>query len=389
MPGRGGAEQARLARDGRDLLAAVQRHHPSIAEEVIRYPSVGSWAQRTLHALRGGPGRPGAEPAGLCAAAAVAAFRAGFEAEVEVLPIDGAVVLPSLGTALVDAKSVRVRISAAAAEIRWPHGRVTIPHDPHQDALGWLGLRSIRAGRLRVVIDDLDPFRMPAVNGLAPRLDARQATEWQAALQRGWRLLRAHHPDVAAQMAATITVIVPLSRPAQGQISSSTPETFGAIALSEPPDPHTCAVTFAHELQHVKLSALLDVVSLVRPDDGRQYYAPWRTDPRPIGGLLQGAYAYLGVGAFWLRERQLTAGATRARADREFALWRAGVARAIHTLQSSGQLTPVGWTFVQGMAETVRNWHKEPVPEPARLTARREAERHLARWEAANGPVPA
>jgi hypothetical protein len=40
------------------------------------------------------------------------------------------------------------------------------------------------------------------------------------------------------------------------------------------------------------------------PDDGHRYYVPWRDDPRPISGLLQGAYAYLGVTGFWRTRRQ-------------------------------------------------------------------------------------
>jgi len=36
-----------------------------------------------------------------------------------------------------------------------------------------------------------------------------------------------------------------------------------------------------HEFQHSKL------------------WAPWRTDPRPLGGLLQGVYAFLGVADTW------------------------------------------------------------------------------------------
>ena len=107
------------------------------------------------------------------------------------------------------------------------------------------------------------------------------------------------------------------------------------MAMSEPPDPDTCASTLTHEVQHLKLCAVLDIVRLTRPDDGSRYYAPWRTDPRPIAGLLQGAYAYLGVTEFWRRQRQLATGAAELRADGEFALWRAGTARVIDTLLSS------------------------------------------------------
>lgn len=382
----------RLARDGCDLLVAVQHYRPGIVDEVIRYPSVGAWAQRTLRFLHGDGARyddgtlPGAEPARLSVVAAAAAIRAGLAAEIEVQPAGGGVVLPSLGAVLVDASSAVVRSGGDAAEIRWPGGRVAIPEETHRDASSWLGLRRFQAGAFRTVIDDLDPFRMPAVNDLAPRLGTREAARWERGLTEGWQVLATDHPDIAAEAAAAITVIVPRTRPRHGLVSSSTPETFGAIALSEPPDPYSCAVTLTHEVQHLKLCALLDIVTLVQPDNGRRVYAPWRPDPRPISGLLQGAYAYLGVVRFWQRQRQLASGAVRARADREFARWRAGVAQALDTLQASSQLTPAGRDFVLGMAKTAAAWRDERVPRQAGLIARRQAESHRARWEAANRP---
>jgi uncharacterized protein len=129
---------------------------------------------------------------------------------------------------------------------------------------------------------------MPAVTGLAPRLSAREARDWQRAVHEGWYVLAAGHPARAAEVAAAVSVIVPLSRSPQGQLSSSSPEAFGAVAMSEPPDPDTCASTFTLEVQHLKLCAVLDFVSLTRPDDGRRYYAPWRTDPRPSPDCSRG-----------------------------------------------------------------------------------------------------
>lgn len=385
-----GADQARFTRNGRDVLDAVEHRDPHIAARTIGYPAVGAWALRTVRALRGeagAPGTPGAYPAMLAAVAAAAAVRSGLDVEVPVSPDAGVVCLPSLGVVAVEADIATVHSSGGHAEIRWARGRVDIPSDPQRDAPGWRGIRRVRTGNFHVVIDDLDPFRMPAVPGLAPRLSAREANEWTTMIGDGWDLLAADHPDVAAEVAAAISVVVPLSGSAHGQLSSSSQDTFGAIAMSQPPDPHTCAVTLSHEVQHLKLGALLDIVDLTLPDDGRRYYAPWRADPRPVSGLLQGAYAYLGVTSFWRTRCRLARGPDRLRADSQFALWRAGTARVIETLLSSALLTADGLDFVQHMSKTVARWRSEPVSARARAFARRESTRHLAQWELDNGPV--
>ena len=132
-----GDTQARLAREGYDLLAAVQNHDPLAAEATIRYPSIGAWAQRTLRALQENVDEPGARQAGLCAAAAAAAVRAGMASEIEVSPIAGTVVLPSLGAAVVTGSTAIVRSAVGAADVRsatWP-GR-----DPAGSASRWARL---------------------------------------------------------------------------------------------------------------------------------------------------------------------------------------------------------------------------------------------------------
>jgi uncharacterized protein len=375
-----GSDQYRLARQGFDLLTAAQGADRGAAETVIRHPSVGVWARRTLWPYRGGPVTPGAEPGGLRAIAAAAAIRAGLPAEVEVTVAGGKVMLPSLGAAEVSGHTVVVRSAKGHAEV----GPVEVPANPHQDAPGWHGLRLIRVGPLSVLIDDLDPFRMPDVPDLAPRQSPAQ--EWEAAFEQAWPLLERIHPVTAAEIAAAVSVVVPRAGPAAGVVSSSTPEAFGAVAMSFPPDPVICAETLAHEIQHVKLGALMGIVTLAEPDDGRRYYAPWRDDPRPLGGLLQGAYAYLGVSGFWRRQRRFAGGPLEPEA--EFARWREAAAGAVETLRSSGQLTPAGLDFVSGMAGTLAAWREEPVPAHAQNEARRAAEAHRARWQSVNGPLP-
>ena len=367
----------RFALRGYELLAEAQRHNSDATEIVVRHPSVGAWALRTL---RGDQSVPGAKPGGLAAVAAAAAIRAGLSAEIEVQVTDGAVILPSLGAAAANGHTAVIQTSPA--EVRSQCLRVTVG----DDAPGWQGLRRVRAGSLDLFIDDLDPFRMPTAADLAPRLTAAEIAEWSNLLYDACSLFDA---DAIGEIAATVRVIVPCATPPGALVSSSASENFGAVAMSRQPDPYTCAATLVHEVQHLKLSALLDLVPLTMPDDGRRYYAPWRADPRPVSGLLQGAYAFMGVAGFWRRQRYITAIAeVRGRADAEFARWRAGAAQVVRTLRSSGRLTPAGRDFVREMAVVLDAWEREPVPDEALAQARRQADAHLARWQADNGITP-
>ena len=381
---------------GYQLLAQVQRQDPAAAAEVIGYPSVGAWA---LHVIRSstaaaagtaaadtasvaGVSLPGVRPSGLATIAAAAAIRAGLDAEIEVPVLGAGVLLPSLGTA--EAAGGTAIVAAKEAEVRSENLRVRVqPGEP-----GWRELRRATAGPLSVLVDDLDPFRMPTPDGgPTGRLTPSQLTELRDTLSAAWPVLS---PARAAEIAAIVRVIVPYRPPESGNfhISVSSPQVFGTIAMSRQPDKYTCAETLVHETQHLKLSALLDLVTLMRPDDGQRYYAPWRPDPRPASGLLQGAYAFLGVSGFWREQRQeAPEPGVRRRAEAEFARWRDGAAAVVATLLRSGQLRSAGETFVETMAEVLDGWRREPVPGDALAVARRESERHLVRWQATNGPA--
>jgi HEXXH motif-containing protein len=366
---------------GYQLLAQVQRRDPAAAAEVTGYPSVGAWA---LHVIRSSDASvasaalPGVRPSGLATIAAAAAIRAGLDAEIEVPVLGAGVLLPSLGTA--EAVGGTAVVAAKEAEVRSGDLRVRVrPGEP-----GWRELRRATAGPLSVLVDDLDPFRMPTPDGgPTGRLTPSQINELRATLRAAWPVLSSAS---AAEIAAIVRVIVPYRPPESGNFSISSPQVFGTVAMSRQPDKYICAETLVHETQHLKLGALLDLVTLTRPDDGQRYYAPWRPDPRPTSGLLQGTYAFLGVTGFWREQRQAAPEpGVRQQAHTEFARWRDGAATVAATLLRSGQLTSVGETFVETMAEVLDEWQREPVPGDALAVARRKSDRHLARWQANNG----
>ena len=178
-----------------------------------------------------------------------------------------------------------------------------------------------------------------------------------------------------------IRVLTPLSPPQGGQVSATSRDTFGAILLSRPVDATSLAVTMAHEIQHAKLSALLDLLPMTDGDGECRFYAPWRDDPRPASGLLQGAYAFLGVAGFWLRQSRLPGGEP---ALAEFARWLSAVRTVVDTLFASGELTAAGHAFVSGIDRTLGRWEAERVPDEAAAAARDANEEHRERWRERN-----
>ncbi len=373
---RSGHRHASRALAACELLDTAWQQDAAATEAVIRHPSVAVWARRTIEACEGGQAMPGADPAGLAAVAAAASIRAGLNVEIGIPVIDGIAVLPGLGAARAPGQRVLVRTTPGASKV----GEVSIPPDPGHDAPGWHGLRRIRAGALEVLLDDLDPFRAPDLPDLVPHGDS---AGWRDMLTGAWSVLTDGHPVAAAEIAAVVSTIVPRSHPPAGAVSSSSAEAFGAVTMSLPPDPVTCAELLVHEVRHLVLGAVLDLADLTRSDDGTLYYAPWRDDPRPVSGLLQGAYAFLGVAGFWRRQRLLE---TSGRGQVEFARWRSAVARAVRTLQASGRLTDTGMEFAAEMGRILDGWQHEAVPAAAAEQAFHEARAHLERWESAHGP---
>jgi uncharacterized protein len=108
------------------------------------------------------------------------------------------------------------------------------------------------------------------------------------------------------------------------------------------------ALLLMHEFQHVKLGAVLDLYDLFDPGDKRLYHAPWRMDPRPLEGLMQGTYAHLAVSEFW-RVRAGLGEYDQAEAAERHDHLREQAAAAIETLAGSGSLTPLGRYFVSKM----------------------------------------
>jgi HEXXH motif-containing protein len=262
---------------------------------------------------------------------------------------------------------------------------------------GWFPSRRLRGVVdgcvLDVSLEDADPFRDYGTLQVAESLGVGDLRRWQAALDDGWRILACHHPRRATAIAAGLTALVPLAGGASpdSHVSATSGDAFGAVALTTPPDGLTLAAALVHEFQHAKLYALLHLVRLVEveAEPGRMFYAPWRSDPRPPAGLLQGAYAFLGLVDFWHAQQSVGSSAARRRAAFEFARWRGAVDSVLDTLAGSGTLTAQGLRFVCGMRERLDDWLRVRLDGAVEAEARAAAASHLAEWRSRHlGPGP-
>ncbi|HEX3514601.1 MAG TPA: FxsB family cyclophane-forming radical SAM/SPASM peptide maturase [Trebonia sp.] len=381
------AVRDRLSAAWKVLAAADDDSHDAI-DTVLGHPYLRVWAVRCLDRL-GRPGGAGgaeqhdgaslaADLGHLAAIAAAVAIRGQARALLTVPVIGGAVHLPGLGRLAVgpgdealavlevDADWVRVRVGQDIWRLSRPRllAGEALAAEPCQaegvpDAAGrgvqpaWEPVRVLTAPGIRVVLEDTDPYRDCHQWPAAPRLSDEEFTEWQRGFALAWREIQTHHPAYAPALAAGLTTLMPMTAgPAGSDVSAAARHGFGAVGTALPGDPVTLALLLMHEFQHVKLGAVLDLYDLFDPDDKQLYHAPWRKDPRPLEGLLQGTYAHLAVSEFW-RVRAGLGECDQAEAAERYEHWRAHTAAAIETLANSDSLTPLGMRFADAMRTAI------------------------------------
>jgi uncharacterized protein len=373
------------------LLAKLDAGPATALDSVLAHPYLRAWAVPCLGQLRdlsdSYPAQPHAmsrltaDLGHLGAVASTAAMRAGMDTVTTVPVIAGAVHLPGLGRL----KIAREDREPATDQAERPPGRAmidlaggivtvrgdlgtwvldrsavlarapaSIPAGPAGPAAEWQPLRMLTAPGLSVALEDTDPYRDCHQWPAAPRLTAAEYEQWQHQLREAWQLIRRDYPEYEPAIAASLNVIMPLQRGTAGrEVSAAARDAFGAIGVARPADSATLALLIMHEFQHVKLGAILDGYDLCDPADRRLFHTPWRTDERPLEGLLQGTYAHLAVTDYWRQRQVTTTGAAAQEASRQFRRWQAHTRDAVATLTTSGSLTSLGEIFVEQMSRSI------------------------------------
>lgn len=377
--------------DAWELLARVQEKAPSALDLMLAHPYTGTWAGYTARLLRN-------RITGMCpmwmhvghlhALAAAAAIHAELDFHINIPLWNGGAMLPTLGLARLAADSpwsvAEVRSERNQVEVGNETTSVQLPPALAADTPGWWGIHrlTMRADEhvLSVYLDDLDPYRGLYEPVLPQRLDAAEVGAWRALLDEAWRLIVHHLPDIADALPAGLDSLVPRPAVPFRMTNASTGEAFGSAIISRPPDAASLAATLVHEFHHIRLGGLLHLTRLHEEDPCERFYTPWRNDPRPIGGVLQGVYAFFGVTAFWRALARTGTEAPDRRATFEFAYWREQTWRVLRVLRDDPGLTPAGRRFVDGIAERLGPWQDEPVPTDLGALVAAVAADHYAGW---------
>ncbi|MFG3292633.1 aKG-HExxH-type peptide beta-hydroxylase [Streptomyces sp. NPDC048179] len=382
------------------LLARLVRERDGRTGEETEEAEEAAAETAASDTAAGGTGHGGPPIRWFTALAAAAAVRAGLPGRVE-WPVDGdRVALPSLGrTRFPGARPgdrARLRVTAdgrslvtlADASGTDADGPVPVPARGYGGTGRWQGARLLDTldGGAPLLLDVLDQPYFPNAAPHPADLGAGETRHWETVAREACALLRADLPQAYAELAAGPLLLVPLVSRGPGQVSGSSAEAFGCVALSRPPTGTTFAVTLVHEMQHNKLAALLHLFDLLEPSDAERFYAPWRPDPRPLLGLFHGAYAHLGVARFWNARRESEPDpALRATAHVLFARWRLAAREATVTVLASNRLTALGERFAGQMLTTLDALCALPVPAAARHRAESAAHAHHTAWHTRNG----
>ncbi|MFI9385780.1 HEXXH motif domain-containing protein [Kutzneria sp. NPDC052558] len=365
-----------------DTLVDAEQADPGAVAEVLDRPEVQGWATDTLRRVATTKDREQLLPfAGQAqAVAAAAAIAAGIDCKLAIPAIAGMIALPGLGTVtLTSDDHAELAVISRRVFVRTVDGTVQLPETLTKDGPGWQAQQRVRcehAGKvLDVALDDSQPYRF---GGVRPprRLTPDQVEGWRQRLDRAWRLLATNHPDTADELAVGMSALVPRAAANRFRLASaSTADAFGTMEIGAVEDAATVASMLIHEFSHSKLNGVLTLVALDVEDRHETYYAPWRDDPRPLHGLLHGAYSFLAVTDFWRRERH-----SDPVRNLEFAVRRGQVVPALEAIAGSGLLTARGEFFVREMTSVADGWADGVVAPPVQRLADRVLADHRATW---------
>ncbi|RGA01404.1 FxsB family radical SAM/SPASM domain protein [Microbispora triticiradicis] len=238
------------------ILVDAERTDRAAVDDLLSHPYVHAWAARCAAA---GPALDPADAGHLAAVAAVAAVRTGLAVKVAVPAAGTFVHLPGLG---------RMRTGGQEhAEVEVHDGSFAVRVDGRwlsEDSPLWEPVRLIEAAGLRLLLDDVDPYRACHGPAVEDRLTDEAAAVWSEVTGAALASLPG---DRRAAMRTALRVLTPLADATAGASSRAA---YGALALPLGTDPGTAARLLVEHFHRAQLGALLDLLDLTGGDADRE-----------------------------------------------------------------------------------------------------------------------
>lgn len=216
-----------------------------------------------------------------------------------------------------------------------------------------------------VALDDRTAARHIIAPTPTGRLQGESLHTWRTHLTTAWDWVVRYHEKWAPGIRVGLDRIIQQDSPDPlRHVSSSSRDAFGVIGLSDTEDVRTLAVAMVHEVQHVKLGGLLEVLPVHHADDVPRHNVAWREVPRPFEAFLQGIIAFAAVAEFWRTEVLLAQAEGRQdpRADHEYFRWAPAVTASLSEASASGALEPAGEWLIEGLRSMADEWG-DPLPD--------------------------
>lgn len=284
----------------------------------------------------------------------------GLDLHVIVPPSEQPFTLPHLGLAVHPAGPLAASIQPdGGLGVGWDDGfAVTLPGRPTA-----LSLEpppdTVTAGRLRRLptwearaVEPATPDVRDAFRLFEPTMNPRDITTVLHAQSTAQQVLRLLWPEAADSVDNWLRGWMPLTS-RNGTRSHSSPRLPGVV-LTSATDPYQAADLLCHEVAHMRLSAVLAHDPLLDNGLATGYPSPWRSDSRPLLGLLLGVHAFLDVCGFHRRVIDSNAEPTQTSISSSiFERQAARVQSAWATLTTVAEPTPVGQILLSNLEREV------------------------------------
>jgi HEXXH motif-containing protein len=177
-------------------------------------------------------------------------------------------------------------------------------------------------------------------------------------VEQALALLNRHQPETLRQLGDLIKVIG-LKPAMSGEFSNvSLSDLPGAFVLSAIQEPYWIADSLIHEFFHNRLFFITEeepiFTDVEADDDGDspgEFYSPWRTDLRPLSGVLHALFVYTEVCKFWFSVWQSgeTDGMRRAYVEDQALRWMSAIKIGAHQLRKLARFTEFGAALFKEM----------------------------------------